>query len=202
MERNESLKWHEFAIGCGRQSDSLCTTGWLWAVLFEVHIPLWKIWGSLWGGMWIYMDLNFVELVGLLNSGISIINTRGGSRYGPIRPWPLFWQPNYANSALFRAISAIWPPLFYKFRYLAPSFHKSCIRSWILLTLLGQIYYKGHRVFTRKSQKDFSSWVTTPTVKNCYKIFCRGCMDLKWNSPNLFQVIVSCMVVMSGGRKC
>ena len=27
-------------------------------------------------------------------------------------PGPLFWQPNYANSALFRAISAIRPPLF------------------------------------------------------------------------------------------
>ena len=27
-------------------------------------------------------------------------------------PGPLFWQPNYANSALFGAISAIQPPLF------------------------------------------------------------------------------------------
>ena len=35
----------------------------------------------------------------------------GMGRSGP-GPSPLFWQPNYANSTLFRVISAIRPPLF------------------------------------------------------------------------------------------
>ena len=36
---------------------------------------------------------------------------RGGSRYGPIRPRPPFWQLNHANSAYFGALSVNFPSI-------------------------------------------------------------------------------------------
>ena len=45
--------------------------------------------------------------------GASVCSSiRGRSRYGPIQPRPPLLTAKLANSALFRAISAIWPPLF------------------------------------------------------------------------------------------
>ena len=66
---------------------------------------------------------SFAIAVTLLHPGLYIFSAIGGSRYGPIRPRPPFWQPSYAKSALFGVLSSIRPPLFHKIRH-SPLVHR------------------------------------------------------------------------------
>ena len=85
----------------GLSKRSYCFTRWFLGfilILITVFNCI-KLWMSWW--------TNKMKL--LMRTGCLLC--RGGSRYGPIRPPPPFWQLNHTNSVCFGAIPAIFPSI-------------------------------------------------------------------------------------------